>query len=72
MVKKRKLKQNSFTNTCVFVLLPLLYPSIGGRTEILSSECMIYQIDLTDWMSFLLSNSMEEISPYPDVLNAYT
>ena len=38
----------------------------------LSSECTIDQTDLIDWMSFLQSNPMEEISPYAETLTSHT
>ena len=43
-----------------------------GRTWAFSSECKTDQSDFTDWMNFLLSNLMEEISPNPEALNANT
>ena len=41
---------------CVFVLLPLLFSVIWGRTRALSSECKIEQPDFKDWMPFLSAN----------------
>ena len=35
---------------CVFVLLPLLFPSRGGRKQALSFECKIDQGDYTTWI----------------------
>ena len=39
-----------------------------GRTQALSSACKIDQADFTDWMTFLTSNLMEEISLNAEVL----
>ena len=55
---------------CVFVLRLLLLPSREGRTLALRSECKIDQADFTDWMSFLPSDLIEEISQDSDVLRA--
>ena len=53
----------------MFLLGPLLFPSKRGRTRVLSSECKTDQADFSDWMSFLQSNLMEEISPIPEALS---
>ena len=45
----------------VLVLRSLLFPS----TRTLSSDCKTGQADFTDWVSFLPSNLMAEISPNP-------
>ena len=42
---------------------PLLFPSKGGRGRAFSTECQIDQANFTDWMSFLSSNFMDDISP---------
>ena len=47
---------------CVFVLHPLLLPYKGGRSGALNSACKTGQADFTDWMYFLPSSLMEEIS----------
>ena len=47
---------------CVLVLRLLLSPYRGDRMQALSSTCKTDQADFTDWMSFLTSNLMEEIS----------
>ena len=54
---------------CVFDLHPL-FPSSGGRTRALSSDCKIDQSDLTDWMSFPQSNPMEKINSNLESLSA--
>ena len=56
----------SSSTFCLSPFYPLLLPSRGGRTWALNSECKIDQAEFTGWMSFLLSNLLEEISPkYP-------
>ena len=57
---------------CVFFLYLLLFPSRDARTSALSSECKIAQAHVTDWISFLPSNLMEEISPNPEALGVNT
>ena len=44
----------------VFVLHPLLFSYRGNRTRALNSEGKHDRADFTDWMSFLLPNSMED------------
>ena len=61
-----------FVCVFVFVLSPLLFASRGVRLRALSSECKIDQVDFADWMSFLQSDSMEEISPNPEARSADT
>ena len=60
----------------VFVFLcPLLFPCRGGRKQDLSSVSKTDQADFTDWMFFLPSNLMEEISlilkPSTQILQAF-
>ena len=52
-------------SVCVhaFVLRPFLFPYGGDRTQDLRSACKTDQVDFTDWMPFLPSHFMEEISP---------
>ena len=57
---------------CALVLHSLLLPSREGRAQAISSECKINQSDCTDWISFLSSNLMEEISPNSEALSANT
>lgn len=58
---------------CVcFILLSLLFPYRGGRLWALSSESKIDQVDGTDWMTFLSSNIMKEVSPNPGALSTNT
>ena len=45
------------------LLCPILFPYRGSKIWGLSCERKTDQADFTDWMSFLLSNLMEEISP---------
>ena len=40
------------------------------QKQIKKQQCTTDQADLTDWMSFLPSNLMEEISPNTEALNA--
>lgn len=61
---------------CVCVCLCSCFTSFviflrrGYRTLALTSECKIYQTDLTDSMPFLPAGLTEEISPNPEVLRA--
>ena len=48
--------------------MPLL--SKTRRRCALTSDCKIDQVDFPDWIFFLTSNLMEEITPNPDALNA--
>ena len=41
------------------------YASRGGKTRALSFEYKTDQVDFIDWMAFLLSSLMLEISPNP-------
>ena len=58
----------------VFVLRPLFLPSKETRVQFKSYkiEYKIDQADFTDWMYFLTSNLMNEISHNPKVLSANT
>ena len=56
----------------MFVLRSLLFPYKGARASTLSSECKIDQADFTDWITFLLSNLLEEICPNPEALSINT
>ena len=56
----------------VFVLCPLLFPYREGRTRALSSACKTNRADSTDWMPFLPSNFIEEISFNTEALDANT
>ena len=51
-----------------FFIIPL--PSRGGGIQALSSACKTAQTDFTDWMPFLPSNLMEEISSNTEALRA--
>ena len=57
---------------CEFVLSSLLFHYWESRTWSLSSVCKTVQADYPDWISFLSSNLMEEISPNIDTLSANT
>ena len=46
----------------LFVLHSLVFPHGGGRTQALSATCKTDRADFTNWMSFLPSNVIEEIS----------
>ena len=46
------------------------YASRGGKTWNLCFECKTDEADFIDWMSFLPTNLMEEISPNPEALSA--
>lgn len=41
----------------------------GDRTRASSSECEIDQAGFTDWMTFITSNLIDEISPCPKDLS---
>ena len=56
---------------CVFVL-HLLLPYRGSGTRALRSACKTDQADITDWISFLPSKLMEEISSNTEALIANT
>lgn len=56
----------------MFVLHHLLFPFRGGKTRALNSECKADQDNFTDWMSFLPSNLVEEITPNPKALSKST
>ena len=57
----------------MFVFLcPLLFPCREGRKQALSSVSKSDQADFTDWVFYLPSNHMEEISPNTETLNANT
>ena len=58
-----------YVSVCVQVLRSLL---IRSRTWALSSESKTDQAHVTDWMSFLQSNLMEEIGPNPELLSTNT
>ena len=64
--EKNCLAETHCKKNIVFVLRVLLFPSRGGRTKTLSSG------DFTDWMSFLPTNLIEEISRNPEALNENT
>ena len=57
---------------CVFVLRPLLLLYKWRRRWASSCEYKTNQAEFTDWMSFLLVNLMEEISPNTKELSANT
>ena len=51
----------------------LIIPSKGGTTKALKLTLkLIAQADFTDWMHFLPSNLMEELSPIPEAFSANT
>ena len=52
------------------VLRPILFPFREDRTWALSSKFKINQANFKNWISFLQSNLMEEISPNPEALSA--
>lgn len=56
-------KQQFFLCVCVFVLRPLSFPTWGNREWAVNSEYKIDQADITEWISFLPSTFMEEVSP---------
>ena len=51
-------------------LRPLSFHYKWAKVRDLSSACQTDQADFTDWMSFILSNLMEEINPNPEALSA--
>ena len=55
----------------MFVIRPFLLLTIGDRSQILTSECKIHRADFIDFMSFLSSNLMEEISQLPEELTLH-
>ena len=52
----------------LFVLRPLLFSYRGGSTRALNSECKTDQTNFTEWMPFLRSSLMEEISSNKEAL----
>ena len=54
---------------CVHFLYSVISRA-GGTKRALSTECTFDQADFTDGISFIPSNLMEEISPYPEALSA--
>ena len=52
------------------VLRLILFPFREDRTWALSSKFKINQANFKNWISFLQSNLMEEISPNPEALSA--
>ena len=56
----------------VFILRLSLFPYKGVRVRVLSSAFKTDQADFSDWMSFLPSNLMKEVSAKTVALNANT
>ena len=57
---------------CLCMFSRLLFPYRGGMARVLSSACKDDRADFTDWMSFLQSNVINEISPNTEALSANT
>ena len=56
----------------VFVLRLLLFPYRKSRMRASSSARRTNQADCTDWMFFLPSNVMKEISPNTEIFSGNT
>ena len=60
---------------CVCFFYTLYYPPLEGIGRYLSSTCKTDQVDFTDWMPFLPSNLIQEVSfiekPSGEVPKAY-
>ena len=57
---------------CSFYVLYYSHQEGWGGMWALFSECKIAQGDLTNWMSLLPSNIVDENSPNPDALSIST